>query len=272
MVNTTQNSSRVTLTPCHTSSSQIITSLVSTPIRIHINQSNSCFSAWCDDQDSGILAEGSDDSCHLSHSSDSGSYQAKMRSVSEDRTGSEASPRLDTAKKLEAAVTKETGVKVEKPIRRKHSRASSVDRREIFQKYISHESEHADNVKLYTGEKGEEGAGSTNTLITTGCKQLRVVKLRGVSTKMIGIVLARVTLPELKCHGYHVITLMEEGLAKRYVSSYHVIILDKFGIQISKLPLMMTSLPPAVSCLKMIIVPILSQYLATGKFCGHSDF
>ena len=170
-----------------------------------------------------------------------------MRSVSEDRTGSEASPRLDTAKKLEAAVTKETGVKVEKPIRRKHSRASSVDRREIFQKYISHESEHADNVKLYTGEKGEEGAGSTNTLITTGSKQLRVVKLRGVSTKMIGIVLARVTLPELKCHGYHVITLMEEGLAKRYVSSYHVVILDKLRIQISKLPLMMTSLPPAVS-------------------------
>merc|ERR1711971_801688 len=137
-----------------------------------------------------------------------------MRSVSEDRTGSEASPRLDTTKKLEAAVTKEIGVKVEKPIRRKHSRASSVDRREIFQKYISHESEHADNVKLYTGEKGEEGAGSTNTLITTGSKQLRVVKLRGVSTKMIGIVLARVTLPELKCHGHHVITLMEEGLAK----------------------------------------------------------
>lgn len=172
-------------------------------------------SAWCDDQDSGILAEGSDDSCHLSHSSDSGSYQAKMRSVSEDRTGCEASPRLDTAKKLEAADTKEMGVKAEKPIRRKHSRASSVDRREIFQKYISHESEHADNVKLYTGEKGEEGAGSTNTLITKGSKHLRVVKLRGVSTKMIGIILARVTLPELKCHGYHVITLMEEGLAKR---------------------------------------------------------
>ena len=176
-----------------------------------------CFSsAWCDDQDSGILAEGSDDSCHLSHSSDSGSYQAKMRSVSEDRTGSEASPRLDLGKKLETGdKDKEKEVRSqEKPVRRKHSRASSVDRREIFQKYISHESEHADNVKLYTGEKGEEGVGGTNT----SSKHLRVVKLRGVSTKMIGIILARVTLPELKCHGYQVITLMEEGLAKRCVT------------------------------------------------------
>ena len=170
-----------------------------------------CFSsAWCDDQDSGILAEGSDDSCHLSHSSDSGSYQAKMRSVSEDRTGSEASPRLDLAKKLE---DKEKVRGVEKPVRRKHPRASSVDRREIFQKYISHESEHADNVKLYTGEKGDEGVGGNTT-----SKHLRVVKLRGVSTKTIGIILARVTLPELKCHGYQVITLMEEGLAKRCVT------------------------------------------------------
>ena len=169
-----------------------------------------CFSsAWCDDQDSGILAEGSDDSCHLSHSSDSGSYQAKMRSVSEDRTGSEASPRLDLAKKLE---DKKEVRGVEKPVRRKHSRASSVDRREIFQKYISHESEHADNVKLYTGEKGDEGVGGNTS------KHLRVVKLRGVSTKTIGIILARVTLPELKCHGYQVITLMEEGLAKRCVT------------------------------------------------------
>ena len=171
-----------------------------------------CFSsAWCDDQDSGILAEGSDDSCHLSHSSDSGSYQAKMRSVSEDRTGSEASPRLDLAKKLE---DKKEVRSVEKPVRRKHSRASSVDRREIFQKYISHESEHADNVKLYTGEKGDEGVGGSST----SNKHLRVVKLRGVSTKTIGIILARVTLPELKCHGYQVITLMEEGLAKRCVT------------------------------------------------------
>lgn len=44
-----------------------------------------------------------------------------------------------------------------------------------------------------------------------------MVKLRGVSTRTIGVVLARVSLPELKCHGYQVITIMPEGLAKRLV-------------------------------------------------------
>ena len=44
-----------------------------------------------------------------------------------------------------------------------------------------------------------------------------MVKLRGVSTRSIGVVLARVSLPELKCHGYQVITIMPEGLAKRLV-------------------------------------------------------
>lgn len=141
-----------------------------------------------------------------------------MRSVSEDRTASEASPSLGLAKKQEA--DKSEGAARADKVRRKHSRASSLDRREIFQKYISNESEHADNVKLFTGEKGE-GSGDTNTIITTTSKHLRVVKLRGVSTKMIGIILAKVSLPELKCDGYQVITLMEDGLAKRCVTNIY---------------------------------------------------
>ena len=84
---------------------------------------------------------------------------------------------------------------------RKHSRASSLDRREIFQKYINTESEH--NVKLYTGP-----GDNTN-------KHLRVVKLRGVSSNTIGVVLAKVSLADLNCEGYQVISVMEEGLAKR---------------------------------------------------------
>ena len=56
-----------------------------------------------------------------------------------------------------------------------------------------------------------------NAYIFSSTKQLRVVKLRGVSTRTIGVVLARVSLPELKCHGYQVITIMPEGLAKRLV-------------------------------------------------------
>ena len=82
---------------------------------------------------------------------------------------------------------------------RKHSRASSLDRREIFQKYSNNESEH--NVKLYTGDNNN--------------KHLRVVKLRGVSTNTIGVVLAKVSLADLNCEGYQVISVMEEGLAKR---------------------------------------------------------
>ena len=56
-------------------------------------------------------------------------------------------------------------------------------------------------MKLYTGD--------TNT------KQLRVVKLRGISTRNIGVVLAKVSLADLNCEGYQVISVMEEGLAKR---------------------------------------------------------
>ena len=125
---------------------------------------SSSSSSWCDDQDSGILAEGSDD---LSQSSDSAS---EKRSVSGEAR-----------------------------LVRKHSRASSLDRREIFQKYSNTESEH--NVKLYTGD-------NTN-------KHLRVVKLRGVSSNTIGVVLAKVSLADLNCEGYQVINVMEEGLAKR---------------------------------------------------------
>ena len=163
-----------------------------------------CFSNWCDDQDSGILAEGSEDSCHLSHSSDSGSgsYQVKMRSVSEDRT-----------EETDDKVPDNTNNKPNDKLRRKHSRASSVDRREIFEKYINTSSEHADNVKLYTGDNSNNNIN--NILGNNNTKQLRVVKLRGVSSKTIGVVLAKVSLPDLKCHGYHVTRLMEEGLAKR---------------------------------------------------------
>ena len=94
-------------------------------------------------------------------------------------------------------MTEESGG--QEKLARKHSRASSLDRREIFHKYINNDSEH--NVKLYTGD--------SNT------KHLRVVKLRGVSTRNIGVVLAKVTLAELNCEGYQVISVMEEGLAKR---------------------------------------------------------
>ena len=56
-------------------------------------------------------------------------------------------------------------------------------------------------MKLYTGDNNN--------------KHLRVVKLRGVSNNTIGVVLAKVSLADLNCEGYQVISVMEEGLAKR---------------------------------------------------------
>jgi len=172
-------------------------------------------SGWCDDQDSGILAEGSEDSCHLSHSSDSGSgsYQVKMRSVSEDRTEVVTPPVVTNNSGPSLGGDKMS--KENNKLRRKHSRASSVDRREIFEKYISNSSEHADNVRLYTGDNSSNSTTNILSNINNNNKQLRVVKLRGVSNKTIGVILAKISLPELKCDGYHVISLMEQGLAAR---------------------------------------------------------
>ena len=66
-----------------------------------------------------------------------------MRSVSEDRV---------EAADTEAARSEDAeAASKERLLRRKHSRASSVDRREIFQKYVSTGSEHAATVALYTG-------------------------------------------------------------------------------------------------------------------------
>merc|ERR1719150_3208533 len=82
--------------------------------------------------------------------------------------------------------------------------------------YISTPSVHANNTNNILNSitaAADTAANTGNTANST--KQLRVVKLRGVSTRSIGVVLARVSLPELKCHGYQVITIMPEGLAKR---------------------------------------------------------
>ena len=173
------------------------------------NASSIVRSGWCDDQDSGILAEGSDRSDD-SHSSDSGSYQVKLRSVSEDRSGGDH----DTVEQDSG-----TGSSPGQPrlnndkLRRKHSRASSVDRREIFEKYITNSNAHADNVKLFTGETP---ANTNNILqVTSNSKQLRVVKLRGVGSNNIGVILTKVELPDLKCHGFIVTKIMKNGLADR---------------------------------------------------------
>ena len=79
-----------------------------------------------------------------------------MRSVSEDRV--EAADTEAASKEDAEAASKE------RLLRRKHSRASSVDRREIFQKYVSTGSEHAATVALYTGP---DTANNTNNILNS---------------------------------------------------------------------------------------------------------
>lgn len=79
-----------------------------------------------------------------------------MRSVSEDRVEA-ADTEAASSEDAEAASK-------ERLLRRKHSRASSVDRREIFQKYISTGSEHAATVALYTGP---DTANSNNNILNS---------------------------------------------------------------------------------------------------------
>ena len=79
-----------------------------------------------------------------------------MRSVSEDRV---------EAADTEAARSEDAeAASKERLLRRKHSRASSVDRREIFQKYVSTGSEHAATVALYTGP---DTANNTNNILNS---------------------------------------------------------------------------------------------------------
>jgi len=159
---------------------------------------------WGDDEDSGILAEVCSDDLG-SHSSDSGFYTrsggecgGEPRSASEDRS-QPAVPLAASRSPVPTVVT------------RKHSRASSVDRREIFQKYISVDSEHAAQVKLFEDASVELGHPTPAPI----GKQLRVVQLEGVANGRVGAVLARVPLPDLSCHGYQVVQLQEGGTAAR---------------------------------------------------------
>jgi len=179
--------------------------------------------AWFDDEDSGILAEVCSDD--MSNSSDSGIYnQGKSshthhRSISEDRQPYQQSFYVPpSAIHIEAVpltvhseATRPSGDK----IARKHSRASSVDRREIFQKYINIDNEHAENIKLFEDDSSELKQEGNDVLTKTGQKELRVVQLRGVSSRKLGVIIAKVQLRDLNCAGYQVIYFLEGGTAKR---------------------------------------------------------
>jgi hypothetical protein len=179
--------------------------------------------AWFDDEDSGILAEVCSDD--MSNSSDSGIYnQGKFshthhRSISEDRQPYQQSlyvpPSAIHIEAVPLTVLSEATRPAGDKIARKHSRASSVDRREIFQKYINIDNEHAENIKLFEDDSSELKQEGNDVMTKTGQKELRVVQLRGVSSRKLGVIIAKVQLRDLNCAGYQVIYFLEGGTAKR---------------------------------------------------------
>ena len=185
-----------------------------------------CFSSgWFDDEDSGILAEVCSDD--MSNSSDSGIYNqgkfshAHHRSISEDRLPYQQSlyvpPSAIQIEAVPLTVHNDAPRTSGDKITRKHSRASSIDRREIFQKYINIDNEHAENIKLFENDSSELKQEGNSVMTKTGQKELRVVQLRGVSSRKLGVIIAKVQLRDLNCAGYQVIYFLEGGTAKRYL-------------------------------------------------------
>ena len=115
---------------------------------------------------------------------------------------------------MKSEATRPTGDKIV----RKHSRASSVDRREIFQKYINIDNEHAENIKLFENDSSELKQEGNNVMTKTGQKELRVVQLRGVSSRKLGVIIAKVQLRDLNCAGYQVIYFLEGAQQKGIIN------------------------------------------------------
>ena len=62
---------------------------------------------------------------------------------------------------------------------------------------------------------GPAGGEAEGCVVNLGGKELRVVELRGVATRRLGAVLARLANPQLNCVGYFVVHLVEGGTALR---------------------------------------------------------
>ena len=50
---------------------------------------------------------------------------------------------------------------------------------------------------------------------TLGSKELRVLQLRGVSSRLLGVRVARVHVDQLNCEGYFVVDILDSGTAAR---------------------------------------------------------
>jgi len=192
-----------------------------------------------EDKDSGILAELSD---HLSNSSDSGIYQTKgsaspdevksgfcgnsndtysgsvrdsndtcSSSVATEFSGTDTDSVPNSSSSPESKGRRVDGSKGRRSVQRKHSRASSLDRREIFQKYIPGGNLHKQTILPYQ-DYSHELVGEP-CVPTVGQKELRVVQLRGVASKQVGLAVSQVHVDTLNCVGYFVVKINPGGTA-----------------------------------------------------------
>ena len=104
-----------------------------------------------DDQDSGILGELCNDSfssgsdsgfCHNQHNHDKKSFCSRCSTIQDED-------------EVKIGKRGRKSVKMPKVPKRRHSRASSVDRREIFNKYIQRPGELSDSVRPFTSDDPE---------------------------------------------------------------------------------------------------------------------
>ena len=216
------------------------------------------------DQDSGILHEMASDT--LSSGSDSGFYH-----TNEDKSNV-GSPRYSTcssrcssksSSEKDYEVKKKKSLKQNSPnanetqavssrrslqrIERRHSRASSVDRREIFQKYIQNVNEHAESLRPYVNEDTElknpakipamdgqvknikQSVTPANTQLAGKpakpvkstspspnlSKEFRLVRLKNLNGSDLGIFIARNIHADIGCPGYYVAYVLANGLVAR---------------------------------------------------------
>ena len=214
------------------------------------------------DQDSGILNEAGSDS--LSSGSDSGFYHtvgsgsgsaggenAPSKAASASSSAGQSSPRYSVCSSRCSSSDSDGTVKVKsqgtetadikrvgrfkkriaassaseaKAIERRHSRASSVDRREIFKKYIQNataSSEHTpyanDNPELLgntnSNSRAKKPAAATPKQ-QLHPKEFRLVRLHNPQGSDLGIFIAR-NKGEADSSGYFVAYILPDGLVKR---------------------------------------------------------
>ncbi|CAB4059043.1 unnamed protein product [Lepeophtheirus salmonis] len=113
-------------------------------------------------------------------------------------------------------------------IERKHSRASSVDRREIFKKYINDINQLSHNIQLNDTEDpapssirsvksdDEDDSVSGSAIMNpTLKKEFRLVRLLNVEQRTLGIFIARMEQQEVGCIGYYIAHINFDGIVHR---------------------------------------------------------